>query len=306
MRSLSLALAMILVASSVHAEAPKSGSVVAEALFREGKRLMNEGKFAAACPKLEESQRIDPKLGVLLNLAACHAAEGKTATAWAEYNEAASQAARAGRAEYLDVAKQQIAELEPKLARLVIKSAASTSGLVVTLDGTVLGAGSLGSALPVDPGAHTVIAKAPGKTDWSKTIEISQGPSTQTVTVPALEEPVVAAPAPTKEVERPSRITPLVVTFGALTVVSAGVGTYFGLRASKKNSDAEAACPGGLCRGDGLDLDRDARTSATISTIAFSVSLAAAIGTVWSYVASKNTEVQVGVAPTGLTLRGVF
>jgi serine/threonine-protein kinase len=154
-----------------------------------------------------------------------------------------------------------------------------------------------------------VVAKAPGKPDWSKTVDIVQGPSTQTVTVPALEAAVVAQAPDTKPVpsERsPSRITPLVVTFGVVTVVSAGVGTYFGLRAASKNSDAETACPGGLCRGDGLDLDRDARRSATISTIAFSVTLAAAIGTVWTYATSKTSDVQVGLAPNGLAIRGVF
>jgi hypothetical protein len=151
------------------------------------------------------------------------------------------------------------------------------------------------------------MATAPGRTQWSKTIEVTQGPSSQTVIVPALDAAPVATPAPAPATEsRPSRVTPLVVTFGVVTVVSAGVGTYFGLRASQKNSDAEAACPGGLCRGDGLDLDRDARRSATISTIAFSVSLAAAIATVWSFATSKTTDVQVGVAPGAFTLRGAF
>ena len=44
----------------------------AEALFREGKRLMEQKSFAAACPKLKESFAQDEATGTLLALALCH------------------------------------------------------------------------------------------------------------------------------------------------------------------------------------------------------------------------------------------
>src|SRR5258705_3259626 len=57
----------------------------AEALFRQGRQLLSEGKTAAACEKFAASQRMDPSSGTLLNLADCHAGEGKTASAWAGF-----------------------------------------------------------------------------------------------------------------------------------------------------------------------------------------------------------------------------
>ena len=44
----------------------------ADLAFREGRALLTEGNYDAACPKLEESQRLDPALGTLVNLAVCY------------------------------------------------------------------------------------------------------------------------------------------------------------------------------------------------------------------------------------------
>ncbi len=62
---------------SVPAAAQPSNTALAESLFREGKRLSSEKKFAEACPKFAESYRLDPGLGTLLNLATCHESEGQ-------------------------------------------------------------------------------------------------------------------------------------------------------------------------------------------------------------------------------------
>ena len=97
-----------------------STQAAAEALFREGRALMQQGKYPEACQKLKESQRLDPGAGTLLNLAACYERGGQTASAWATYREAAASAARSGRKDWEATARERAHQLEPTLSSLTI------------------------------------------------------------------------------------------------------------------------------------------------------------------------------------------
>ena len=279
-------------------EVSSDSSVAAQALFDEAKRLIQQGDAAAACPKLEESERLEPGIGTKLNLANCYEKVGRTASAWILYLEVESDTKRNGQVERETMAHNRAAALQPKLSHVTINvpPESRVPGLVVERDGVVVGAAQWGLSIPVDPGSHTVKGHAPGKKDWQSTLSVAADASAQALSIPALENAPVAPQAAAATPSPPNRAlrTGAFVSFG-VSGVGAVLGTVFGLRAISKNnasnSNSPDKCQGDTCLSDGTSLRNQARSAGTISTVAFAVSGAAlATGVVLFFVSSKHGE----------------
>jgi hypothetical protein len=258
-------------------------SATAEILFNEALNLLESGKAAEACRKLEESQRLDPGVGTLLYLADCYQQTGRTASAWATFKEAAYMAkARADERE--TIALEQAGQLEPTLSYLTLDVSAPVSDLTLLHDGKVVGQPLWGTAFPVDPGVHQLEAAAPGKTTWSTSVEIAAGPRQERVIVPALEdappEPLASPSAqPSTAAESDGRaqrtIGWVLLGAGGAAIITGGV---FALMARSDNSDAEAECRPdrqSLCNQAGVDLADSASTKATLAGVSAGVGVAA-------------------------------
>ena len=275
-------------------EASSDSSVAAQALFDEAKRLIQQGDVAAACPKLEESERLEPGIGTKLNLANCYEKLGRTASAWILYLEVESDTKRNGQVERQTMAHSRAAALQPKLSHLTINvpPESRVSGLVVERDGVVVGAAQWGLSIPVDPGSHTVRAHALAKKDWQSTLTVAADASAQTLSVPVLDNAPVARQAAAPEPQNRALRTGAFVSFG-VSGVGAVLGTVFGLSAISKNKDSNASdkCQGDNCLSDGVSLRNQARSAGNISTVAFAVSGAAlATGVVLFFASSKRAE----------------
>jgi hypothetical protein len=277
-------------AGTAAADEPSAADrAMAETLFRTGRDLVEAGKVAEGCAKLEESQRLEAKVGTLLNVALCHEKLGKSASAWIELLEVGSQAARLHQEERAAFAKDRAKALEKTLSRVTLIASRPTDGLVVSLDGRPLGSSALGVAMPVDPGEHQLRATAPGKAPWAQALSVAPGPATKTVEIPALtDEATPAAPAPVvaSTAATPGPLPPPARSTGLLVggIASSGVGLVglvvggiFGALTFSKESQARSLCPDHYCGTQaGLDLHNDARKLATISTVGFGVGIAAA------------------------------
>lgn len=184
------------------AQSDASGDkVAAEQLFVEGRELMAQQQFEAACPKLQASLELDPASGTQINLARCYEKLGKLASAWRHYREASDRAVRDGNTERAQAARKFAAELEPRLPRLIIKLRSPAGppgvpgmpGVVVRRDGMPVSAALFGTAVYVDPGPHEVTATAPGRAPFSTTVTVAEA-ATSTVEIPELA-PAAAPPA---------------------------------------------------------------------------------------------------------------
>jgi hypothetical protein len=319
--------AIATIASAARAEpSDAEKKAAAQALFDEARKLTAEGSFAQACPKLEESVRLDPTPGSKFYLADCFEHAGKLASAWTYYLDAADSAKTAGSTDREKFARDRAEAVKPRLIRVAVSvppPARAVAGLRVQRDGVTLGEGQWDAAIPVDPGRHVVAASAPGKVAWESAIDADAPGSTINVAVPTLLDAAKPPPArvvPPKPIAPPPRAKPSPdrarhqiagVTVGALGVVMLGVGTGFGVDAASKlsrSNDAGHCDAHNLCDGTGLALRHDAIGSATISTVGFIAGGALlAGGAVLVLTApAAAAKIDLALAPGSLIVSGRF
>lgn len=273
-----MATVVLLMATQAAAEPDSADTALAEALFVDGRALMKEKKYDVACPKFEESYRLVAKLGTLLNLAACHDEQGKTGSAWGEYTKAITEAKTANETERVEFARKKLDALEGRLSKVVVEVASPVPGIDVTIAATTIRKAAWGTPIPLDPGEHELVVRAPGHTTFNKTVDVPVGPSTTTVTVPALQ-PIPQGEEPEEPVgsDESSQAT-IGWVVGAIGLVGIGIGAGFGVNTFVKKGDSSDHCDdNNLCDQTGVDLRDAALTSATVSTIAFAVGGAAVV-----------------------------
>jgi len=199
--------ALALAAPAARAQPAPSVTERAQRLFDQGRQAMDAGKFAEACAAFEASQRLEPLVSTLLNLADCHEHNHQLATAWAEFVQAEQQARARSNAGLEKVAVRHSTNLKPRLSQLTIAVAADhrVAGLEVVRGSDPVAAASWNRALPVDGGSYTITARAPGCTPWSTTRAIKPEGDNQTIEVPRLVA-VAVAPPPVATTEPPAAI----------------------------------------------------------------------------------------------------
>jgi hypothetical protein len=271
--------------ASPPARAQVDNGAIAEELFNDAKKLLDQGKPDLACPKFAESLRLSPTLGTRLNLAHCYEVQGRTATAWSQYKEVVRTGA--GDTKRATIAVERIAALEPHLSRVLLSGSAE-SGLKIKLDNDALDTAVLGTAFPIDPGDHTVELTVAGKKTRVTKVHIDAG-KTETVEIAPLESATTSEPVtPTQPVEPPHETSEVskgkliggwvAISGGAIAL---GVGIAFGVVTLGLASDVRNECPNGPCpTQDGLDKNSAAHTDALLADILIPVGVVAAgIGT---------------------------
>lgn len=310
---------------TVPAAAQAGDRAAAEALFQKARDAMASADYDTACSAFEESNRMDPAPGTMVNLAGCEEKRGHLASAWQWFEQSAAKLAQDDPRREFVVGRA--AELKARLPLLTVRLApGAPADSKVVRDSVELRSASLGLALPIDPGAHRIVVSAAGRAEKRYAVALVEKEQKDLVVEPGppLSAPEQAAPPPAAPAAAgPSEAAPdtgvrsapsggstrtLGYVVGGVGV--AGIGTALvvgGLVLGKKGTVADhCSSASRSCDQEGLDAVSSGATLSTVSTVSFVIGAVATGVGVYFIVTSKDepkTTVGAVGAPGGGFLR---
>jgi hypothetical protein len=294
-----LALALLISRSASAADAD-----AARDELRAGYALKQQGDCRGALPHLLASYRLDPKPKALLNAADCEQRLGELVAARTHAQDGLDLATRLGDAELAAVARDQLAAVDRRVARITI-SAADALPVSVSLDGAAV---SIATVAMVNPGRHDIVVRAVSHLDRTYPVTLGEG-ARETIEVSAGEpiatpSPVAVEPlAPREErTNAPSSINGrrlVAITLGGAGVVAVGIGSVFGVVAVAKNGDSNANghCNATSCDATGRDLRNTALSDASASTWLIGLGLPAIVGGGIWYLMEPSDGTRISLGP---------
>ncbi len=320
-RTLRISLVLACTAGPLLASAPSHAQDAEElsqarAKFQQALELKQARNWPAALRLLREVGQVRMTPQVRYHIATCEENLGKLVAALGGYELALADADHV-HPDFIAEVQASIEDLRGRIPKLLIERGPGGEAAIIELDGVALGSSSLGVEVPVDPGPHTLAARAPGRQPFSETITIAEEETlTVSVSLSSLESAAAApvlpsepgVPGPAAEAEPRYGVLPYVLGgVGAAGVIASGV--FFVLH---KNSvgGLEERCPGHDCstlpavereRARG-DYD-SARTQEVVMWTTLGVGAAALGAGVALYLLDKKPTRELVQLPRGFALR---
>lgn len=268
-----LALTLSLSAPQSALAQPEDTHAAAEDLFRQGREALSRKDYKGALELFNKAQGIEPGRGKLINIALCEEELGQLTEAAQHFQEVLPQLTPDD--ERLEIARQHLAGLGPRIPRLRIDLAnGARGGAGVTLDGAPLSEAALGTEMPADPGKHVITVTAPGRREMRYDLTLEEGKRAALVVEPGA---VVAAKngAPREAHPASSRRTAGFVV-GGVGLAGLAAGGVTGILALVSHSAAESECP--LHKGCSADIVNQASTGKSLSVVSTIAFAAGAVG----------------------------
>ena len=210
-----------LMAASGHARAdePADDRDRADALFLEGRRLMEAHEDGAACVKFAEAIKLDPDaVGTMLNLGLCnqYLKNLRAALHWFRLAQARARATKLP--DYEAAATEHVTQLAALVPSITIAvTGAATSEVTITIDGDVIDPKDY-VRVELDLGHHVLDARAAGDRPIHQELAVHGGPQTLTVAFVSDLPPIEDRPR-----ERGSRLPIYLAAGGAVSLVAGGI-----------------------------------------------------------------------------------
>jgi hypothetical protein len=221
----------------------------ARAWFQQALALETAGDWAGASNLFQQVAAVRLTPQVRFHLALCEEHLGNLAAALGDYQIASEEARRVQAPEVIDQAATRADALRARIPKIAIRRGAGAESATISLDGVMLGATSVGTDLPINPGPHTIEAQGRGYRPFSKTIEFVEKDrkevevTLQPIPPPPLEPkaiaiapvspPLVPSPAPPPP-SHPNYVPYVVGGLGLASLATSGV--FFALRSNAISS----------------------------------------------------------------------
>ncbi|HKY41157.1 MAG TPA: hypothetical protein VJN18_34725 [Polyangiaceae bacterium] len=313
--AMAIGLSVLGSASPCWAQESPSSDAATEALkkareqFGQALALQTAGNWAGALALLKEVATVKSTPQVRFNIALCEEKLGRLVAALGDYELAATDA----RSEKADQVAEEVEArreaLRQRIPKLTVKRGSGAEAASIALDGVSLGDQVIGTAMPTDPGPHTLEASAPGFKPFRKSVRVAEQ---QSEVIEIVLEPEPTAPPKgaggDTVVQAGGRSPVYGYVIGGIGIASLGAsGVFFGLRASKI-SDLDKACPDLKCpKGYDDDIQQGQRYT-TIANVTLAVGVAAVAGGLVLILTSGPAETSIALAPApgGAQLIGKF
>jgi hypothetical protein len=171
-------------ADPVPAESP------AQALFTQGRNLLEAGQPGPACERFEASLKLEPEAsGTILNLGLCNEGQDRLATALTWFRRVQARASELDKRDTEAAAKAKMIELAAKVPTIrVAFTHPAPAGTTVTIDGAVVREIDY-ARIELDAGKHTIDVSVPHKPAHHEDVVLIDS-------VPTLVTIPIAAPVP--------------------------------------------------------------------------------------------------------------
>jgi hypothetical protein len=296
---------VVLVALTVGSVAHADDMAQAEADFKEGVALREQGKLTEACEKFEASlKRNSQAVGALLNAGACDEKRGKLASAAARYQQARDIARDAQQEKIAEDVEKKLREIQGLLPHITITISQRLPGMKlvvddkgITIDDKSIPVDGVGVRdLPIDPGDHEISVSAPGRLPFNYKFSIVQSES-KTIAIPVLAAPV----------KNTRKTLGLIVGLGGIGIVGGG-GVVAAIAYNKWHAQFQGTnmpnctgenMPPRMCNTTGQNNINSARFEGNVATGMIIVGAAAIVtgGVLWFTAPKQPTETKIAITP---------